>query len=203
MMRTATKGLPGKAFGEVGLQMSPEMYRKYCLGRTDTSAFKNLIAAYTVQGVDINELMVRKKDCYLEAVKDGLKIFDGVLDLIHRLYPNYTLALTTSSTLAEARVVIDLLGLHEIFKVRVTSEDVKKGKPDPEPYLLTAKKLGVRAKECLVIEDSENGVRSAKAAGMACVAVTHSERPGQLAMADRIISAYADITDEFIARLAD
>ncbi|SHJ29484.1 HAD family hydrolase [Pseudozobellia thermophila] len=191
-----------KAFGEAGLQMSPEMYRTYCLGRTDASAFKELMAAYAIENTEIGELIARKKAYYLELVQDNLKIFDGVMDLIERLNRSYTLALTTSSTFEEASVVIDLLQLQEVFKVRVTSEDVIKGKPDPEPYLLTAKKLGVRAHECMVIEDSENGVKSAKAAGMACVAITNSEKPGQLMLADRIVSSYTKITDGLIASLS-
>lgn len=188
-----------KAFKEIGFEMSPEIYRKFCLGRTDVSAFQDIMETYGIAHAEINDLIASKTGYYMVLVKDNLRIFDGVLDLIKRLYNNYDLALTTSSTYEEASAVIDLLKLHTYFKVVVTSKDVEKGKPDPEPYVLTAKKLGVQAHKCLVIEDSENGVKSAKAAGMACVAITHSEKPDQLVLADCIISTYSDITVDFIS----
>ncbi|WP_273275840.1 HAD family hydrolase [Maribacter polysiphoniae] len=189
-----------RAFKEIGFEMSPEIYRKFCLGRTDVSAFKDIMETYGIAHVEINDLMASKTRYYTVSVKDNLKIFDGVLDLIKRLHENYNLALTTSSTYEEASAVIDLLILHPYFEVVVTSQDVQKGKPDPEPYVLTAEKLGVQPDRCLVIEDSENGVKSAKAAGMACVAITNSEKPDRLTLADRIISAYSDITVDFISK---
>ncbi|MBD0776783.1 HAD family phosphatase [Maribacter sp. ANRC-HE7] len=190
----ATEG----AFKEIGFEMTPEIYRKFCLGRTDVSAFKDIMGTYGIEHVEINDLIAAKTRQYMVLVKGNLRVFDGVIDLIKRLYKSYDLALTTSSTYEEANAVIDLLRLHKYFKVVVTSKDVTKGKPDPEPYLLTADKLGVPTVECLVIEDSENGVKSAKAAGMACVAITNSEKPDQLVLADRIVSTYSEITVDFI-----
>mgnify|MGYP003537134069 CR=1 FL=1 len=186
------------AFEQVGLDITPEIYRRFCLGRTDVAAFKELIEIYSLYNVKHGSIIANKTKIYLDLIRHNLKIYPEVVDLIDRLHENYVLALTTSSTLSEARTVVDKLQLQDKFKAIITAEDVIHGKPHPEPYLLTAEKLGVDCKSCMVIEDSENGVRSAKAAGMTCIAITNSESRENLMLADQIVDRFSEITDEFI-----
>lgn len=80
-------------------------------------------------------------------------------------------ALGTMSHRNEARRVVDVVGLTKSFDFMATRDDVGRGKPDPEIYLLLANSLGLRADECLVLEDSPNGARAALAARMHVVAV--------------------------------
>lgn len=190
-----------RAFEEVGLDITPEIYRRFCLGRTDLAAFKELIEIYSLYKVKLEQIIADKTKIYLDLIRHELKIYPEVVDLIDRLNENYTLALTTSSTLSEAQTVINKLKLQDKFRVVITSQDVVFGKPHPEPYLLTAKKLGVDPRACLVIEDSENGVRSAKAAGMKCVAITNSEKRDKLMLADQIVDRFSEITDAFIRQI--
>ncbi len=190
-----------KAFDQVGVSITPEMYRKFCLGRPDAVAFKELIAEFRINNGNAEDLISEKTLFYLELIKDNLKIYPGVVELIHRLHQKYTLALTTSSTFDEMETVMDKLQIGRLFKTRVSARDVKHGKPDPEPYLLTAEKLGVDCEDCLVIEDSENGVRSAKSAGMKCIAITNTEKPHNLQLADRIIDRYSEVTEAFVQSL--
>lgn len=190
-----------RAFEEVGLDITPEIYRRFCLGRTDLAAFKELIEIYSLYKVKLEQIITDKTKIYLDLIRHELKIYPEVVDLIDRLNENYTLALTTSSTLSEAQTVINKLKLQDKFRVVITSQDVVFGKPHPEPYLLTAKKLGVDPRACLVIEDSENGVRSAKAAGMKCVAITNSEKRDKLMLADQIVDRFSEITDAFIRQI--
>lgn len=190
-----------KAFDQVGVSITPEIYRKFCLGRPDTTAFKELIVEFQIEGRNAEELISVKTLFYLELIKDNLKIYPGVVELIHRLHQKYTLALTTSSTFNEMETVMNKLQIGKLFKTIVSARDVKHGKPDPEPYLLTAEKLGVNCEDCLVIEDSENGVRSAKSADMKCIAITNTEKPPNLQLADRIIDQYSEITEAFIQNL--
>ncbi|SDE99213.1 haloacid dehalogenase superfamily, subfamily IA, variant 3 with third motif having DD or ED/haloacid dehalogenase superfamily, subfamily IA, variant 1 with third motif having Dx(3-4)D or Dx(3-4)E [Pricia antarctica] len=190
-----------KAFDQVDIAITPEIYRKYCLGRPDITAFEELMAEFQIKGKTTEDLISVKTSFYLELIKDNLKIYPGVVGLIRRLHNNYTLALTTSSTCNEVETVMTQLDIGGLFKTIVTAEDVKNGKPDPEPYLLTAEKLGVKSEDCLVIEDSENGVKSAKSAGMKCIAITNSEHPDKLQLADRIIGQYSEITQPFLQSL--
>jgi beta-phosphoglucomutase len=90
----------------------------------------------------------------------------------HLKADGYPVALTTVSHRAQAMVVLDALGLRDEFDVIVTIDDVAHGKPDPEIYLLAAKRLAVPPAQCLAIEDSLPGVRAAVAAGMRCIAST-------------------------------
>lgn len=189
-----------QAFKSVGLDITPELYRKFCLGRTDTSAFKDLMEVHRINGKS-GDLIALKTSLYLQLIKNNLRIYPGVISLIDSLHQKYILALTTSSTFEEVETVIDELNLSNRFKVIVCSRDVTHGKPHPEPYLLTAEKLGVDSKECVVIEDSENGVRSAKGAGMKCIAITNTEKPHNLHLADRIIEVYSEITEDFLQNL--
>lgn len=93
--------------------------------------------------------------------------------LIRRLKADgYPVALTTVSHRAQAMVVLDALGLRDVFDVIVTINDVAHGKPDPEIYLLAAKRLALSPAQCLALEDSVPGVRAAVAAGMQCIAST-------------------------------
>ncbi len=190
-----------EAFERVGVAITPEIYRKFCLGRTDTTAFSELLAEFDVNNKNAEELIAIKTENYLELIKNTLKIYPGVVELIQQLYKKYTLALTTSSTCNEMVSVMHQLGIGDFFKTTVTAEDVQHGKPDPEPYLLTAKNLGANPQECLVIEDSENGVRSAKSAGMKCIAITNTEIVDNLVLADKIVDRYSEITDSFIQQL--
>jgi len=84
----------------------------------------------------------------------------------------YRTGLATMSYCAQARRVLEILGIHDKFDFIATRDDVALGKPDPEIYHLVAKQLDIPPPQCLVIEDSASGLKAAIAAGMACIAVT-------------------------------
>ena len=190
-----------KAFKKGGLKITHEIYRQYCLGRTDAAAFVDLIRDFQLKNQNVTSLIADKSVLYQALIADNLKVYPGVVALIERLHQKYTLALTTSSTIKEVQTVVDQLQLENRFQVVVSSEDVKRGKPDPEPYVLTAEKLGVKCEACVVIEDSENGVRSAVAAGMLCIAIPNTENRNKLTDAHCIINDYSEITDTFLQNL--
>lgn len=81
--------------------------------------------------------------------------------------------LATLSKRKDAMHVVNALGIADLLDVILTAEDVTKGKPDPQIYLIAAEKLGLLPKNCLVLEDSVNGVKSALAAGMSVVAIAN------------------------------
>ncbi|MFC4094275.1 HAD family hydrolase [Euzebyella saccharophila] len=190
-------------FESFGVDITPEIYRTYCLGRTDKAAFADLLADFGLQYVTCSNLIADKTKIYLDLVSDELKIYPGVVNCIQKLAQNYILALTTSSTKLEVQATMKITGLSDLFKVVVTSEDVSRGKPDPDPYLVTLKKLGLPASQCLVIEDSENGVKSAKAAGIKCIAISNTEIPDKLLLADGVIESYEEFDINLIQSLCE
>ena len=105
------------------------------------------------------------------------------------------LAVATSAAPGMQQMAFDAFHLNGLFETVVTGDDVKRGKPDPEPYLLAAERLGVNPAECLVIEDSINGVKSGKAAGCRVVGLTTSF-PKEI-----LLAAGADaVVDEYFGR---
>ena len=83
----------------------------------------------------------------------------------------------------------------------ITADEVSRGKPHPEPYLKTIEKLQLKPSECVVIEDSVNGVRSAKRAGAKCIAVTTSFRKHDLREADATVDRLKEITEDMFHTL--
>jgi len=124
---------------------------------------------------------------------DGVVLLPGTRELLNILPPErWTIA--TSSTRALAEVRLRAAGL-PIPKNMVTSSDVKIGKPDPEPYLKAAEKLGFAASDCIVVEDAPAGIRAGKAAGARVIAffTTMPRRDLEDAGADWIVQNCADI----------
>jgi len=125
---------------------------------------------------------------------DGVVLLTGAQRLLNSLPPErWTIATSCTRPLAEVRLRAARL---PIPKNMVTSSDVKIGKPDPEPYLLAAAKLGFSASDCIVVEDAPAGVRAGKAAGARVIAffTTMLRRDLEAAGADWIVHNCSDIT---------
>lgn len=111
------------------------------------------------------------------------------------------LALATSSRKMKMELVLEEVGLLKYFNVLVSGEDVDKGKPSPDIFLLTAQRLGVPPSQCLVLEDAVNGVKSAKAAGMKCIAITHTHHADDLQLADLVVADFSELSVPVISSL--
>jgi len=129
---------------------------------------------------------------YLELVASGIPPFPDGLELLRRT-DGWRVALATGSMRYEAELALGSLGIRECFQAIVTREDCVHGKPNPEPFLRAADGLGVSPTRCVVIEDSPGGVQAAKAAGMACVAVTHSCAREHLLGADLVVDDLGNV----------
>jgi HAD superfamily hydrolase (TIGR01509 family) len=119
----------------------------------------------------------------------------GVLDLIQWLQSmGIKLALASSSSIEVISMVLDKSGLAPYFEVVVDCTEAGAGKPDPAIFLLAQKKLGLPKEACIIIEDSVNGIKAAKAAGISCIAFNGpgSEHQDQSA-ADWIVSSFGEI----------
>ena len=113
------------------------------------------------------------------------------LDAVRRLAAAFPLGLASSSNRELIDVVLETGGIGALFRATVSSEEVARGKPAPDVYLEASRRLGIDAGACAAIEDSHNGIRSAKAAGMPCVAVPNVHFPpgaDALAEADVVVA---------------
>jgi beta-phosphoglucomutase len=141
------------------------------------------------------EAMVEEKNAaMMHLIRGNLKTIPGSIELIRLLSGSgLKLALATSSHREKMEMEVSELDIKGLFPVVVTGEDVSRGKPDPEIFLLAAKRLGVPPAECAVIEDSSFGVQAAKSAGMSAIGFESPNSPGQdLSAADVIVKDLRD-----------
>ena len=121
---------------------------------------------------------------------DGLVPMEGIGELLARLREEEW-AVVTSATLQLATVRIRAARL-PMPRVIVTADDVSRGKPDPEGFLIAAQRLDLAAERCVVIEDAPAGIEAARAAGMRAIAVTTTRPAADLAAADLVVDSLAD-----------
>jgi HAD superfamily hydrolase (TIGR01509 family) len=130
-----------------------------------------------------------------------LPLFDGAVEAVERLAARWPLGLASSSNRELIDLVLELSGLERFFRATVSSEEVPRGKPAPDVYLEAVRRLGVSPDRCAAIEDSENGILSAKAAGMRVLAIPNPLYPPDdeaLAAADEVLGWLGDLTPELI-----
>ena len=126
----------------------------------------------------------------------------GAVDAVRRVAARWPLAIASSSNPELIEVVLRSAGLEDAFPVAVSSQEVPRGKPAPDVYLEAARRLGVAAARCAAVEDSHNGIRSAKAAGMRVVAVPNPHFPPDaeaMEQADVVVASVAELTVELVS----
>ena len=176
-----------------GITFSSEEYKKQYMGVSDERCFQIIIQKYNLTNVTIKELLTKKTIIYKQLLTSNFKEVPGVIKVIQTLSEKFNLALASSATLEEIIMILNHLNIKHFFKIIVSAEDVTHCKPNPEPYLLVAQKLNILPEHCLVIEDSVNGICSAKNAGMKCIAITTNNSKQDLQKADFIIDHFNEI----------
>jgi len=135
-----------------------------------------------------------KEKLFRDMIRDELTLLPGARELLLALrQAHYGIALATSAPPENARMVLKELEIASLFDVTVGEQDITRSKPDPEIFLLAAKRLGIQPGHCVVFEDSPSGVRAAAAANMSCVAITTGYLPSELTDADIWIEDFRSI----------
>ena len=176
---------------QLNLQFPSDWFNHYT-GSTDRILITDVAKHYNLD-LDVDELLTEKKNRFLEMAKTRSQAFDGVNEGLSLLQDKYELALVTSSSSQGAKRVLDATSLFPFFKTIVTFDDVEKHKPDPEPYTKAVQFFGLHPNECIAIEDSVSGSKSAKAAGCFTLGVLNSVKAEKLGSADRIFNTTQDV----------
>lgn len=138
----------------------------------------------------------------LEALyRERLPLLPGARDAVERLSVTWPLGLASSSNRPIIDLVLELARLSAYFAVTVSSEEVARGKPAPDAYLEAAARLGVSPQRCAAVEDSRNGIRSARAAGMRVIAIPNRAfPPGEedLLLASAVLESLEQLTPEVV-----
>ena len=145
------------------------------------------------------EVVVRMLRRYAE----DLPLIDGAVAAVERLAARWPLGLASSSNRELIERALAVSGVAPLFSVAISSEEVERGKPSPDVYIEACRRLGVAPARAAAIEDSRNGIRAARAAGMHVVAIPNAAFPPDadtLAEADVVLETIADLTPEAVAR---
>ena len=174
-------------------------WRQWAL-RLGLDAEEVLRAAHGRRTVEVVSALAPALDAAEEAARleaaagpdvEGLVVYDGAAELLGRLPPG-SWAVATSATGATARSRLKAAGLPSP-SVLVSADDVRRGKPDPEPFVRAAAELGVPPARCIVVEDAEAGVEAAFRGGMQVVAVTTTHPRERLHHATAVGASVASI----------
>jgi len=136
-----------------------------------------------------------------ELYRRQLPLIDGAVEAVRRIGAHWPLAIASSSNRPLIDLFLELTETQELFRATVSSEEVAHGKPAPEVYLEAATRLDVAPGRCAAIEDSENGIRSARSAGMRVVAIPNRvfpPGPEALSLSDVLLDSLDELTPEAI-----
>ena len=178
----------------LGCNISIEELEKY-VGTTNEYMIADIKKNYNIKK-SVEEIINYKVEMVKnKVIQSDLEPIEGIRELlIYLKKKNIPAAIASSSPKDFINVVVSKFKLQEYFKYIVSGEEVESGKPAPDVYIETAKKLGISPKECIVVEDSKNGVIAAKAAGMKCIGFQNINSGNQdLSKADIIVNSIGEI----------
>jgi HAD superfamily hydrolase (TIGR01509 family) len=186
--------------GQFGRRFENESELQQFKGLPEVSVatlLKEIFPAVTLENHEITRLRLE----LLLANFHVVEMIEGALEFVKRCKAaGFCLGLTTSAARTIQQLAFEKFGLSKYFDAVVTGEDIKRGKPDPEPYLLTAGRLAQPASACMVIEDAVSGVISGKAAGCFVLGITTSFPANDLAAAgaDLVLASFRDLESRIL-----
>lgn len=186
-------------YNELGLHISAEEHQQYV--GTSSIDMWNMIKERHGLDKTPEELLLYGRTMYWEALdQNRVPLVAGAKELMAELHANgFIVQVASSATRPTVDKVIEHFQLADYISFRIGGNEVKKSKPNPEIFINAGKQSGSDPKHCLVIEDSRNGIKAAKSAGMKCIGF---ENPGtgaqNLSIADLIVTDLKEITLEKI-----
>lgn len=184
-----------------GLPITDAFIRE-TFGMTNPSIFARLLGR-ELDAETLARYSDMKEECYRDAARGNVVLLPGIKALLDGLTERgVRLAIGSSGVLPNLLLTVESCGLEGRFAAIASLEDISRGKPDPEVFLVAAKKAGVEPKHAVVFEDATFGIQAAKSAGMYAVGVTTTNPAGVLheAGADEVVSTFEGYD---VARLVD
>ncbi|UKS29592.1 HAD family phosphatase [Paenibacillus sp. HWE-109] len=183
-----------KTMNFFGVTISPQELEEF-VGMTNPEMWKILKQKFNLSNSvsDIIEYQLSSKIEWIRTTE--ISPINGIYELILELKKhNIVLGIASSSPIKFINEVLLKFKIRDYFDCIVSGEEVAKGKPEPDVYLEAARLLGVDPSDCMVLEDSRNGIQSAKSAGMTCIGFINKNSGNQdLSRADIIVNSIKDI----------
>lgn len=187
---------------EIGLEFTRDMFDQ-TFGQQSPTITRKLV------GPEVDNSLVEKwanlkEYYYRKMVKDKLTPLPGVIRIINDLKSEgFKLAVGSSGPPENVDLLLSKLKIKEFFNVVITAAEAKKGKPEPDVFLMAANYLNIKPKNCIVIEDAPVGIEAAKRAGMLSVALTTTHDKEELLEANLVVSDLSNINMNDIKKLLD
>lgn len=195
-----------EAVRTMGMDVTHEEFVAEYVGHGDLNCFGGIGRAH---GRELsNGEFERLKELKLEALirlvgERPPRAQPGAVELIRSAAERVPVAVCSGSRKPEVEPILESLGVLECMTAVVTADDVAMTKPDPASYVLAAERLGVEASECVAIEDTPTGIRSAVGAGCFTVAVCHTFEAGELGEADLVVAGTRLLTVEGLLGMSE
>ncbi len=185
-----------------GLRFSEQEFAP-TFGRTSREIIAHFWGKDRYDDARIAELDRRKEAAFRRIIAEDFPAMPGAVDLLRSLHSaGFRLAVGSSGPPENVQLVVDKLGARDLLGAIVTGEDVSRGKPDPQVFLLAAERLDVAPARCAVIEDAPAGVAAANAAGMTSVGLLSTGRtPDDLAAAAAVVRSLSEISPSMLRDL--
>jgi len=188
-----------ETFKNLGVEVSEELY-KTMTGSSTINAFQKLVNHFNLDDIP-EELVLQKRKCYVNYFENDptLSLVNGVKELIQFLYKqNLTLVLASSSAMVNINRVFSRFDLNEYFTAKISGADLIASKPHPEIFEKAAILGGVSKEQCIVIEDSDNGIEAANKAGIYAIVYRNLLITDQtLNKADLIINDFKELIERY------
>lgn len=182
-------------FEEVGIEVSSELYESFT-GQSTINICRRLCDHFNLEESPETLVALKRKHYkqFFESNSD-LTLIDGVLELIKDYYSNgLTLVLGSSAAMTSINQIFDRFELNQYFLAKLSGGDLKQSKPHPEIFIKAAEATGFKKEECIVIEDSTNGIQAANAAGIYCVGYDSFHSKNQnYSTANKVITDFKEI----------
>jgi HAD superfamily hydrolase (TIGR01509 family) len=186
-----------KVFGELGLDLTDELLRQV-MGFRLSEVVKHWHTYQPWNNADLARTETDVLETVRNMILDHAEPMPGVYDVLELLHSNgYPMAVASSSAMSLIEAVLEKLQIRHYFSVIWSAEFEPYGKPHPGIFITAAEKLSVPPSQCLVLEDSINGVIAAKAARMRCIAVPELATSGDPGF------AIADLKVDSLGRLVE
>jgi len=199
-----------RSLAPYGVEIATKDYYQTYLGFCDADCYKMLISQgqLKIDERKIGDLIKEKTRIFEELARTEGRTIEGVHDFLKMLEHNkIPMAICSGALLAEIELLLEEARLRHFFTTIVSAEQVKKGKPHPEGFLLALQRLNsgrnpaITPGQCIIIEDSQWGLQAGKAAGMHTIAVTNSYDAEQLTIAEKIVASLSDLTIDDLRQL--
>lgn len=182
-----------------GFSLSETELKEHVYGKTNHDTLRHLFGA-DISNDEIQQYAEEKEEIYRSLYKDSIQPTKGFIEFLDLLHSqNIPVAVATSAPPKNVEFVLSAIGAKKYFNIIVDDTDVKKGKPDPEIYLATAKKLHMNPADCIVFEDSLSGVQAALNAGMKVIAITTTHTKEELSNANHVVDDFTEVSADTLS----